>query len=281
VASSKFESLKNNPISQIYAKEISNVNSNQAVPIPKNQDLYIYKSNVLRHDSYVIFKVDRVNNKVKSISYCDGNFLSGLGDARPNCLLRLFGRRVCYGVREFELKEDHTFSTEFAQEFISKNFQGKGINSLKLPFVAYSQQLEIKNTIFSVKTKQQLRGNCAFKSANILARYLLQEKTGKRYSRDYQQFKKELRSQVVQGLVKDYEKIKEQFGEEFVKHLEIKERLKEVAGEKFGKKQSGLFKTAISAIEGINAGPKLIPNTSIIVNSISRLMKRIFLSKTN
>jgi len=286
VASSERKALRENPISEIYASQIPKVNSNQPINIDANQALYIYKSNVLEHNSYVIFNVEQATNKLKSISYCDGNFFPGLGDERPHPDSLLSPRT--FGVREFELKEDHEFSAEFAQEFIKENFQGKDINSLQLPFVVDSKPIKIKGVIKTTETKKQSRGNCSFKSGNILVRYLLLKLTGQDYSQDYQQFKKQLRFQVVEGLVQNYRIIKEQLGEEFVEHLGIKERLEKVAKEKFGKKENGLIVSAKSAIEAFDSDfrlrpeprPNLKPNSEIRVSYFSCLT-RVFLRNTH
>ncbi|MFM7620739.1 MAG: hypothetical protein ACKO47_03950, partial [Alphaproteobacteria bacterium] len=291
VASSERKALRENPISEIYASHIPKVNSNQPINIDANQALYIYKSNVLEHNSYVIFNVEQATNKLKSISYCDGNFFPGLGDERPHPD-SLLSPRTC-GVREFNLEGDHQFSTEFAQEFIKENFQGKDINSrdinsLQLPFVVDSKPIKIKGVIKTTETKKQSRGNCSFKSGNILVRYLLLKLTGQDYSQDYQKFKKQLRFQVVEGLVQNYRIIKEQLGEEFVEHLGIKERLEKVAKEKFGKKENGLIVSAKSAIEAFDSDfrlrpeprPNLKPNSEIRVSYFSCLT-RVFLRNTH
>ena len=254
ILSSQCESLKTNPISQIYLRHIVKVDSNQPILIGDNQALYLYNSQTFRHSSYLIFNVDCTTNKIKSISYCDGNFFYRLFDTRPNTN-SLISRRV-FGVREFEFDDDIEFCEEFAKKFIRKNFKFKNINLLQLPFTVDSGDLKVKKIRQCIDTKQQSRGNCSFKSANILARYLLEKIEKRDFSRDYQHFKETLRFEVINCLVNDYKEIKKQFSEEFVKHLEIQERLEGIAGLKFSQKQSGLISSAISDIKAIDLASK-------------------------
>jgi len=247
IASSKSESLQDNLISQIYCHDIVKVDSNQPILTHDNQCLYLYSSKLLQHCSFIIFNVDLETKNLKSISYCDGNFYDDLKDVRPDSNSTMSPR--LYGVREFELEDKYEFSEDFAKKFINENFKEKNIYSLQLPFKFKSQTLKIKTRYESIDTKEQLRDNCSFKSANILARYLLQKISGEDYSKDYQDFKRELRKQVIEGLDDDYKKIKEQFGEKFLEFLGIKLRLNEIVGQKFGEKEKGLIENVLSRIE--------------------------------
>jgi len=231
VVASGNDKLKDNPISKIYTDEIDKANSENPISIDNNKELYIYNSNVSQHKSYLIFKVDPQTKKLISISYCDGNYIAKLKDQK------LDNGKV-YGVREYEIENDITYSSEFAKNFIQQNFENKDLpNEVQLPFKVDSEELTIKKTTPSIETKHQLRGNCGFKSDNILARYLYKEKTGNDYSKDYREFKTQLRLQVVNGLAKDYETIKAQFSEEFVKFLGIEKSLEDAHHSKFSTKE--------------------------------------------
>lgn len=90
-------------------------------------------------------------------------------------------RKVVCGVREYEIDRDFTFSLEFARKFIEQNFQDKP----RLPFKYNSQVLMPNSIISTIRTKAQTRGNCEFKSNNILACYICHEKTGNGYQENY------------------------------------------------------------------------------------------------
>ena len=149
---------------------------------------------------------------------------------------------ILNAVRSYELKNDITFSTEFAKKFIEENFKGKDIDDLKLPFKVDNSDIEIKKITHSIDSSIQSRGNCTFKSSNILARLLFEKISQEDHHLHYKKFKVDLRGHIIKSLEQDYCKIKEQFGEKFVDYLAIKENLQKIANEKFGKKNSKIFK---------------------------------------
>ena len=270
------EKLSSNPIAKIYQEELIKFNSDQPIITNSNKSLYLYTANPLDHHSYLVFEVDQTTNKLLSINYCDGNFYPKLLDKKVN-----YDSRRSYGVRKYQPSDDIQFTTDFAKKFIAENFSGKDIDDLKLPFKIDDQEFKIKKRIDSIDTVPQSRGNCSFKTSNLQARYLFQEITSEDHHPHYQKFKEDLRVHVILGFAENYQQIKDQFGEKFVDHLEIKEKLQKIALTKFGKKNSKIFEEILKKISRDDVlSFQDRPDPEIQPNCFSCLTLRISRSKT-
>ncbi len=270
------EKLSSNPIAKIYQEELIKFNSDQPIITNSNKSLYLYTANPLDHHSYLVFEVDQTTNKLLSINYCDGNFYPKLLDKKVN-----YDSRRSYGVRKYQPSDDIQFTTDFAKKFIAENFSGKDIDDLKLPFKIDDQEFKIKKRIDSIDTVPQSRGNCTFKTSNLQARYLFQEITSEDHHPHYQKFKEDLRVHVILGFAENYQQIKDQFGEKFVDHLEIKEKLQKIALTKFGKKNSKIFEEILKKISRDDVlSFQDRPDPEIQPNCFSCLTLRISRSKT-
>ena len=270
------EKLSSNPIAKIYQEELIKFNSDQPIITNSNKSLYLYTANPLDHHSYLVFEVDQTTNKLLSINYCDGNFYPELLDKKVN-----YDSRRSYGVRKYQPSDDIQFTTDFVKKFIAENFKNKDINDLKFPFKIDDQEFKIKKRIDSIDTVPQSRGNCTFKTSNLQARYLFQEITSEDHHPHYQKFKEDLRVHVILGFAENYQQIKDQFGEKFVDHLEIKEKLQKIALTKFGKKNSKIFEEILKKISRDDVlSFQDRPDPEIQPNCFSCLTLRISRSKT-
>ena len=134
--------------------------------------MYIFSSNLKEHVSFFIFHTD-ANNKLKSISYCDGNYADIESQKIKNSSTHI------KGITTFHLKDAIDYSESFAKEFIDQNSEGKSIFDLYDKFKKSEISgvaIDFSKTTHSIPTKIQKRGNCGFKSTSLLARFILKEK---------------------------------------------------------------------------------------------------------
>jgi hypothetical protein len=240
--------LKSNPISQIYRDEIKKILTKEPIDLADNKCLFIYSANVLKHASYLAFCVDKTNNKLLSITYCDGNYYNKLGDKKVSLLSQSLEFNRFYGVRSYEVKDNIMFSDDFAKKFVEENFKGKDFHQFKFPFQIDSRDISFGKTTPSIDTQMQRRGNCGFKSLNLIARFLFEQTTGLDHHDYYKKFKDDLRTHVIKGIGQDYQKIIEAFSQDFVDSLAIKENLQKISQLKFGKKNSKSFEEILKKI---------------------------------
>ena len=247
VVNSKAE-LQSNPISQIYRNEIKKILTGESIDTSDNKHLFIYSAAVSNHASYLAFCVDKTNNKLLSITYCDGNYYYEFGDKKVSMLSQSLEFNRFYGVRSFEVREDIIFSNDFAIKFVEENFKGKDFYQFKFPFKIDGRDISFGKITHSIDTQIQNRGNCGFKSLNLLARFLFEQTRGLDHHAYYKKFKDDLRKHVIKGLGQDYQKIKEAFSQDFVDSLTIKENLQKISQLKFGKKNSKSFEEILKKI---------------------------------
>jgi hypothetical protein len=137
--------------------------------------MYIFSSNLKEHVSFFIFHTD-ANNKLKSISYCDGNYAHIESQKITNSSTHI------RGITTFHLKDAIDYSEEFAKEFIDTNSKSKSMLVLYDKFEKSEisgVKIDFNKTTHSIPTKIQKRGNCGFKSTSLLARFILEKKDSK------------------------------------------------------------------------------------------------------
>ena len=278
VVNSKAE-LQSNPISQIYRDEIKKILTKEPIDLADNKCLFICSADVFNHASYLAFCVDKTNNKLLSITYCDGNYYDELGDKKVSLLSQSLEFNRFYGVRSYEVRDDILFSDDFAKKFVEENFKGKDFYQFKFPFQIDGRDIRFGNITHSIDTQIQSRGNCAFKSLNLLARFLFEQTTRLDHHVYYKKFKNDLREHVIKGLGQDYQKIKEAFGQDFVDSLAIKENLQKFSETKFGRKKSETFDIALKGIQ-FNGSDDVSQGTGVKVGCFSCLAKRVSFKKS-
>jgi len=104
---------------KVYQDLFKNVDKNQPISSKKNEEMYIFQSNLEDHSSFFIFHVNKKDGKLTSISYCDGNEIDE-------------GRKIkgstthINGVTTFKLKTPIEYSYEnFVKNFIKDNTENK------------------------------------------------------------------------------------------------------------------------------------------------------------
>jgi len=235
--------FRGNEIAKIYRDDLVKIDENIVIKTHDNKDLYICKARVREHDSYLAFCVDSATQKLISISYCDGNCYKKLDD-------KIIDSTTFYGVRSYEISDDILFTDKFAEKFIEINFMNKEFCDFAFPFKREDgEYFKIGNITYSIPTRIQRRGNCGFKSINLLARFLFEQTTNKDHRKCYKKFKDDLRSYVINGLEQNYQLIKEKFGENFLELLEIKNNFTAASQTKFGKKNANNFRDALLRME--------------------------------
>lgn len=182
----------------------------------KVNSMHVYDSRLTDHISYFIFHVND-ENKLTAISYCDGNRID---DTR-----KIEGSENHINeVTTYQLKTPQAFSKNFAEELV-KNISNKSADDFDKKIAnntAFPEGLiDYSKTTFSIPTKKQLRGNCTLKSPNILARFLLEQKSGEKifdFDVDekktigrgievYKEFKQKMAEKVTQKVIDAGEKI--------------------------------------------------------------------------
>jgi len=211
--------LPENPFTATYEEVLDKIDKDQAIKDCNGNNLFIKRSNVSGHSSFFIFHVDK-NNKLSKISYCDAiNFderrVISDSNSHINC------------VTNFELDTSIDFSEKFANEFINKNSKKvkrevfyEKIKSGNLEGLGTSSVSSIN---FELPRKKQIRGNCGFKSLNVLTSTVMKLKDptcdfewdseknkpcGRGYEY-YKEFKDSLSDQALKELESDLPKIKE------------------------------------------------------------------------
>jgi len=202
----------------------------------KETHLYSYHAKLKSHSSYFIFHVND-ENKLTKISYCDGHGISG---HEANAM-----DEYIHGATTFLLKEPQDFNDAFAQEFIKKNSEGEKISDFQGEFSEKIKggkifDYEFSTITQSIPTKIQTRSNCALKSANILARFFLEQQNQHRKPHQsslfildpaqgevigeghkaYKDLKESMSQKVDEKLIEDVKKVPD----DFVKHIELFEK---------------------------------------------------------
>jgi hypothetical protein len=182
----------------------------------KLNSMHVFNSGLDDHISYFIFHVDD-ENKLTAISYCDGNRIDDVRKIEGS-------ENHINGVTTYQLQTPQTFSKNFAEELVKNiskksadDFYKKIANNTAFP----KGLIDYSKTTFSIPTKKQLRGNCTLKSPNILARFLLEQKSGEKifdFDVDekkttgrgvevYKEFKQKMAEKVIQKVIDVGEKI--------------------------------------------------------------------------
>ena len=162
-----------NPFDAIYKEIFLSVDNQREIKDKDANNMFIYSSNLKNHQSYFIFHVND-DNKLESISYCDGNEVA---ESR-----KIQGSSThIHGITTFKLENLVEYSSDFAEEFIANNTKSKSITdfykTVKNKEIAINgAKIDYTKTQYSIPTKTQERGNCVFKSTALLARFLLQKK---------------------------------------------------------------------------------------------------------
>ena len=166
-----------NPFLDIALSSLDSINNFDKPIRVGNEKLFIFKANLKKHYSYFIFHVND-DNKLTKISYCDGNkaSFSDLQDLDSNSLRG--------GVKIFSIKNPIEFSEDFKDRFLSENIMDSELelfyakleclNCSPLQIVNPENDLteEISSYDYAIPTKEQIYGNCGYKSLKILWRYI-------------------------------------------------------------------------------------------------------------
>jgi hypothetical protein len=189
----------------------------------KNEEMYVFQSELKRHESFFIFHVNKQDGKLTSISYCDGNEI----DTKRKITNSIINSPShINGVTTFKLKAPIGYDNEFAQNFIDKNTKNKSKEDFYKQFKEkkieiQGAEIDYEKTSHSIPTKKQRRGNCAFKSTSLLARFILettdptmkfgfdmnsQKPTGVGYDK-YKEFKDGLTKKTLKSIIETKETI--------------------------------------------------------------------------
>ena len=186
--------------------------------------MFIFESKLKNHESFFIFHVNKQDNKLTSISYCDGNPIDQ-GTRIEGSITHI------NGVTTFKLKTPIQYSYEnFVEDFINKNTKDKSIKDFYDNFIPKKlyfngSQIEFSEITHSIPTRFQTRGNCVYKSSFVLARKIseqqnpanmaycfnLETKTpyGSGYD-EYKKFKNDLTKNAFDFIIKMKENISSQ-----------------------------------------------------------------------
>jgi ankyrin repeat protein len=141
----------------------------------KLNSMHVFTSLFNDHISYFVFHVDD-ENKLTAISYCDGNRIDDLRKIEGS-------ENHINGITTYQLQTPQPFSAKFVKDLLrptyqksADDFDKKIANNKAFP----EGLIDYSKTTFSIPTKKQLRGNCTLKSPNILARFLLEQKSGEK-----------------------------------------------------------------------------------------------------
>ncbi|MFZ9469915.1 MAG: hypothetical protein ACO26G_02540 [Rickettsiales bacterium] len=196
------EKFQKNPLPEIYHELFEKMNSDKPIDLKDGNKLFIRDSRLSGHVSYFIFHVN-AQNKLTKISYCDGNKVSDQRSIVGSCT-------HINSITNYELANPIDFSAEFADKFIKENSQKEDFidfyNKISAENFKFKglEETSISSITYEMPRQKQKRGNCAMKSANILACAILQLKdpsqefrwdgrkiTGAGYD-NYKEFKDEL-----------------------------------------------------------------------------------------
>ena len=189
-----------NTFKKIYQDLFEKVDKNEPITSTKNEEMFIFQSNLDDHSSFFIFHVNKAN-ELTSISYCDGNLFDKKQKIKDSAT-------HINGVTTFKLTTPIEYSYEkFVKNFIEKNTQNQKIEDF---YKKYSEktiaiegaEIDYAKTTHSIPTKAQKRGNCLFKSTSLAARFIshqqspetmdygFDEKTKKPTGAGYDEYKK-------------------------------------------------------------------------------------------
>lgn len=181
----------------------------------KLNSMHVFNSGLDDHISYFIFHVDD-ENKLTAISYCDGNRIDDLRKIEGS-------ENHINGVTTYQLQTPRPFSKEVKNLFLSRDWNSTDDFDKKISNneIFIEGLIDYSKTTFSIPTKKQLRSNCTLKSPNILARFLLEQKSGEKifdFDVDekktigrgvevYKEFKQKMAEKVTQKVIDAGEKI--------------------------------------------------------------------------
>jgi len=166
-----------NTFKETYKELFEKVDKNQQIDSKNGEKMFIFSSDLIQHKSYFIFHVDK-NNKLTSISYCDGNPINEERKIKDS-------ETHINGVTTFHLKAPIEYSYEkFVKNFIEKNTQNQKIENF---YKKYSEktiaiegaEIDYAKTTHSIPTRAQKRDNCAFKGPSVAVRFISQQQNPK------------------------------------------------------------------------------------------------------
>jgi hypothetical protein len=214
----------------------------------KLNSMHVFNSGLDDHISYFIFHVDD-ENKLTAISYCDGNRIDDVRKIEGS-------ENHINGVTTYQLQTPQTFSKNFAEELVKNiskksadDFYKKIANNTAFP----KGLIDYSKTTFSIPTKKQLRGNCTLKSPNILARFLLEQKSGEKIF-DFDVDEKKTKGRGVEV----YKEFKQKMAEKVIqKVIDVGEKIYKNIYDKL--RVSGIFKDIVENIsrKGENLGVQI------------------------
>jgi len=208
-----------NTFKEIYQKLFEKVDKNQPITSKNNEEMFIFQSKLKGHESFFIFHVNE-DNKLTSISYCDGNEID---EGR-----KIEGSKThINGVTTFSLETPIEYNNDFAKNFINENTQDKSLGVfydklIKKKLYFKGSHIEFSEITHSIPTKIQIRSNCAFKSPSLAVRFISHQQnpqtmvygfdektkkpTGAGYD-EYKKFKGGLTKNALDFIIKIKEKI--------------------------------------------------------------------------
>ena len=263
---------------EVYQKVIDHLDT--TLPIKTytqdQENLYIYSSELLYHESYFVFHVNQENNQIVAVSYIDGNTIS------PARIIQ--DLELCFAITKFNLPRAVNFESQDQLNQITGNFL---VNYTKkiLPKAFYKNfktgNIEFCGQKFSdciqeqsLPIRPQKRGNCVLKSSKALQRFLVSKldpqisfefpiPQGKQDGRKlFKAYKKELKDVAV-DLLEDLSKTlrKDDIFENFL--LDEKARLMQQIEEKTSLKQVQSLKRKERMQSKIKSFTPLSPQASL------------------
>jgi hypothetical protein len=223
----------------------------------KVNSMHVYDSRLTDHISYFIFHVND-ENELTAISYCDGNRIDDVRKIEGS-------ENHINGVTTYQLQTPQAFSKNFAEE-LAKNISKKSADDFDRKIAnntAFPEGLiDYSKTTFSIPTKKQLRGNCALKSPNILARFLLEQKSGEKIF----DFDVDEKKTIGRG-VEVYKEFKQKMAEKVIQKVIV-------AGEKIDKniydklEVSGVFQDVVESISRKKEGGAGMPISETLLQKV-------------
>ena len=142
-----------------------------AIKIPNNEKLIqgvdskflIMSSEILQHRSFFVFKFDK-NNRITEVSYCDGNRVNDEQEIDRNA-------EQIFAASTFKLLHPIENTKDFINEFMDLNRSSDDFEAFYQRGVIFPRGVEYSYSV-SIPTKMQIRGNCTFKSLNILDQFM-------------------------------------------------------------------------------------------------------------
>ena len=159
-----------NTLGAIYKELFEKVDENKSIDVGDNEKMFIFESHLTQHQSFFIFHVSK-DNKLTSISYCDGNSVSEERKIKGS-------ETHINGVTTFHLKTPIEYNNDFAQNFIEENTQNKSTEYFRQKFKNQEikgADIDYSRTTHSIPTKIQKRGNCVLKSTSVVVREIFKK----------------------------------------------------------------------------------------------------------